>query len=956
MLIGAMLIVSMVAPVMVARMGRGALALFALLPAATAVWTAMLLPTVLSAGPVEITWPFIPSLGLDLDLRLDALAALMCLVVSVLGVAVLLFSVRYFPAADDGLPKYAGSLLAFAASMLLLVLADNLLLLVTCWELTGLFSYLLIAHRVRKLFARRAASQAFIVTTAGGLCLLVGSVLLGVTAGTFEVSAIVADPPAGAAVSTAVVLMLIGGISKSAIVPFGFWLPGAMAAPTPASAYLHAATMVKAGIYLFVRLSPAFATLPWWRPSLVILGGATLISAGLVAMRQRDLKLLLAYSTVSQLGLMTLLIGSGLPGAVIAGTAVLVAHACFKGALFFVVGLVDTATGTRDMTQLSGVGRSLPGVATLAAAAAMSMAGLPPMLGFVAKEAGYAELFAGDALGVAAGVAMAVGSMVTVMYTARFWYGAFATKGDAPAATKPHTPAATKPHPPVPPRTMPVTRASSHWMLWPTVVLAGAGLVFGIWPNRLDGLLAAAVVDEGTRAGELALWHGFGWPLAATILATVAGAALCLLHWRWERRTGRVLAPVPEAGTVYRAVVAALDRFAVWLTAATQRGSLPVSLGGIAAVLVVFPGSVLMASSLAPGKVALTGSVTQAILVVVVAILALAVLRIRQAIAAVLTIGGIGYLIAVFYVLRGAPDLALTQLLVETVTLLAAVLILLRMPRTVLKQSASPRASKALRAGLAGGVGVVVAALALILPAQRHHLPAFGGRLTEVADRGGGTNVVNVILVDVRGWDTFGEISVLVAAAVGVSSLIFLRNPRNSPRRGAVLASGPDILPSPWLATNAIPRHSLILEVGTRLVFHLVIMFSLYVLFVGHNEPGGGFAAGLIAGIALALRYLAGGRYELGEAAPVDAGVVMGSGLVIAGGTAAAGLMVSEAALTSFTWQAQLPWLGEWSVTLSTVFDIGVYVVVIGMVLEVLRSMGAELDRQAYDSAREVRV
>lgn len=923
-LLGALIVAALAIPALVTRFGRGVLGVAALLPAGIAVWCAALIPAVAGRGEeAAVRHEWIPSLGLSLDLRLDVLSLVMCLVVSVVGAGVLAYSVRYFPPRDDGLAKFGGSLLAFIAAMLGLVLADNLILLVVCWELTGILSYLLIAHRVRKLSSRRAAAQALMVTTAGGVTLLVGAVLLGVTAGTFTLSEILAHPGDGAATAVAVALMLVGGVSKSAIVPFHFWLPGAMAAPTPASAYLHAATMVKAGIYLFARLAPAFAALPWWRPSLMVLGAVTLVVGALYALRQTDLKLLLAYGTVSQLGLMTLLLGAGSPAAVLAGLAVLIAHATFKSALFFVVGILDVSCGTRDLRRLSGVGRHRPVLAALATAAALSMAGLPPMIGFVAKDAGYAALLASGSLGAVAAGAMFLGAVLTVAYSARFLWGAFATKSGVNDTS--------------------VSRPM-WWMSAPTAVLVLAGLLLGLWPQPVDRLLSAA---PGAPAHTLALWHGWTLPLGMTLAALAGGLAVFAGQRRRERVKGRLTGPGREAGAGYRAIAAAVDVAALRITLGTQRGSLPVSLGAIVGVLVVFVGTVLAGARLTVGDVVLTASLPQGVLMLAVAGLGLAVLRIRQAIGAVLAVGGVGYLIAVYYVLRGAPDLALTQMLVETVTLVAAVLVLMRMPRGAMLAHPSGRAARVVRISLACAVGALMAALALIIPGQRRARPVFEGLLDQVAETGGGDNVVNVILVDVRGWDTFGEISVLAAAAIGVSSLIFLRNPRTSPKRVGGAEPGVGRSASPWLVTNEVPRQSLLLEVATRLIFHMMIIFSVYVLFVGHDEPGGGFAAGLIAGIALALRYLAGGRAELGEAAPVDAGVAMGIGLALAAGSALAGPIAGRAALTNLVWSADLGAAGHWSFSVATLFDIGVYLVVVGMVLEVLRSLGGELDRQA---------
>ncbi len=927
------------APWLVGRLGRAALPVLALAPAALAIWFVTMLPSLARGGEFHSRVGWAPGLGLALDLRLDALSGVMCLVVTVVGTAVLAYSARYFPPNDDGLPKFAGSLLAFTAAMLGTVLADNLILLVIFWELTGLSSYLLIAHRVRKKSSRIAASQAYIVTSAGGLAMLLGAILLGVRGGSFRISEILASPPTGPWVVAGVALLVVGGISKSAIVPFHFWLPGAMAAPTPASAYLHAATMVKAGIYLFARFAPAFAALGFWRPVLVVLGGVTMLAAGGAALVQRDLKLLLAYGTVSQLGLMAMLTGAGNPGALLAAAAMLIGHATFKSALFFVVGIIDTRAGSRDLTELSGLGRRLPLIAVLAALAALSMAGLPPMVGFVAKEAGYAGLLAGGAAGTFGAVLATAGSVLTVAYTARFLWGAFASKPGVPLRSPVSEP-----------------ERAAAWMTVPTAALVAVGLLLGLAPGPMEDLLRAYASTAGaTGEGALALWHGFTTPVALTAISAVVGLAVFAAQRAYERRRGAVFGPGRPAGAGYRLLTAGVDHLAMRVTAGTQRGSLPVSLGAILVVLVAFPGTVLATSGLRPGSVVATAAPSQAVVAAAVVALAVTVIRARRALAALLLVGGVGYAIAILYVLRGAPDLALTQILVETITLIVAVLVVVRMPAAALSTPRSGPAAHGVRVALSVCVGALMTALALLVPGQRRAAPISADLAPDVLAHGGGHNVVNVILVDVRAWDTFGEISVLVVAAVGVSSLIFLRNPfMNRRNRRLAPPLAPPVAPGPsaWLATDLAPRRSLLLEVATRLVFHLIVIFSLYVLFVGHDEPGGGFAAGLITGIALVLRYLAGGRHELAEAAPIDAGAVMGLGLVVSAAMAIAGMVAGDAAFASAILTAHVPLIGEVSFVTSTIFDIGVYLVVVGVVMEILRSVGGELDRQSEVAAR----
>jgi multicomponent Na+:H+ antiporter subunit A len=926
-LLAGYLTLSLLAPVLVRAAGRNALLFCAVLPALTTVWVAWQLPDVLAGGSRFITVPWVPTLALTIDLRLDALSAILTLVVGAVGTGVFVYSARYFPAGDEGIGRYAAALVAFCGAMFGLVLADNLILLVIFWELTGLLSYLLIAHRTGKRSSRRAAQQAFLVTTAGGLALLVGAVLLGVHAGTFLLSEILANPPRGTTATAAVVLMLVGGLSKSALIPFQFWLPGAMAAPTPASAYLHAATMVKAGVYLFARLAPAFGGLAAWQPVLVVLGGLTMLYGGVVALRQWDLKLLLAYGTVSQLGLMTMLIGSGNPDALLGGLVVLLAHAAFKSTLFFVVGVIDIATGTRDLTKLTGLRRAMPALFWIAVAAAASMGGLPPTIGFVAKEAGFAGLLAGGGWGVAAVPVMVLGSALTVAYSLRFLWGAFADKSSA--------------------RVRHLDR-QSRWTTGPAAALAAVGIVLGLGSQYLEPLVQSHSLTAGlTHPEALGLWHGVTLPLVFSLIGWLLGAAIFTGQRRSEVRTG-IAKPTVGAGA-YAVITAGVDRIAVAVTSATQRGSLPVSLGAVLVVLVAFPGTMLIRSGAEPEAVNGRAHPAELVLGLIAIAVALMLTRVRRPLSAVLLIGGVGYAVAAVFIVRGAPDLALTQVLVETVTVVACLLVLTRLPDTAMY---SPRKGNWVRFVVAAGVGVLMTALALTVPNSRVLEPVSTGLGESAVNFGGGANIVNVILVDTRGWDTLGEITVLISAATGVASLIFIvRRTGSVPRRpsGRTGRAVPKPnRPSPYLTTDWWPQRSLLLEVVTRLIFHVIVLFSVYVLLVGHNEPGGGFAGGLIVGLALTLRYLAGGAFELGEAIRVDAGTVLGTGLLLAVTTAAYGLIAEGNALQSTIFSADLPILGELKLVTSTVFDIGVYLVVIGLVLDVLRSMGAELDQQDF--------
>lgn len=962
LLITGHLVAGLLAPLLVRWWGRRAFAVLALVPAAATVWTLGQTQAVLAGhGPAtRVGW--VPAIGLDLSFRMDTLSWLMALVVSGVGALVLAYCTAYFRSGASGLGRFAGVLTAFAGAMLGLVTADNLVLLFVFWELTTVFSYLLIGHYYERKASRRAAMQAIVVTTAGGLVMLVGLVLLGHVAGTYRLSAILADPPSGTAVTVAVVCLLVGAASKSALVPTHFWLPAAMAAPTPVSAYLHAAAMVKAGVYLIARFAPAYASLTVWQVLVLGLGGASLLLGGYRALRQDDLKLILAFGTVSQLGLVVLLVGHGSRAVALAGLAMLAAHALFKAALFLVVGVVDAATGTRDLRRLSGVGRELPWTAATGALATASMIGLPPFVGYVAKEAALDALGhspVGPAwTGPVLVAVVAVGSALTVAYGLRLWWGAFATKHDVPPAD-----AAPVSHP-------------SLVLVWPALALAVLGLGLGLAPGLGERLLRPyADAYPSGRPGHLALWAGLTPALGVTVLVLATGAGLFVARGPVARAQVR-MPRMPEADRIYRRGMRRLDDVAADVTAGTQRGSLPLYLGGILAVLVVGVWSAAAITGTWPSGVRGPDHVVEGVLAAVVVVSAVLTARSRRRLKAVMLLGVGGYAVAGLFLLHGAPDLALTQVLVETVTLVVFVLVLRRLPPYFSDRPLA--ASRWLRLGVGVAVGLTVALVALVAPVARVHTPVSADFAEQAYSFGGGRNVVNVTLVDIRAWDTMGEISVLLVAATGVASLVFVtrrggpvQRVRDAGETADVWTGAPDPareLRRPaaelraaerdpdrpgtrtWLragGTLSPERRSVLFEVTTRLLFPTMIVYALYLLFSGHNSPGGGFAAGLVTGIALTVRYLAGGRYELGEAAPVQPGLLLGSGLFLSAGVGLVAELVGGSVLQSWVLDWHLPVVGEVHLVTSLFFDIGVYLVVVGLVLDMLRSLGAEIDVQA---------
>lgn len=1003
----ALFAVAAVAPWIFRSTGRQGFYVLAAVPAAGFVWLLTRLPDVLAlqaaldagaaaparAAGLAVQVPWVPQLGISLSFRMDALAAFMSLIVLGVGALVLAYCARYFRTHEPKNAVFGGQLLAFAGAMFGLVTTDDLMVLYTFWEITSVLSFLLIGYAGQRIFARRSAIQALIVTTFGGLAMLVGLLMLGVQAGSWTVSGVLAaapellaDPALRPYAEWAVVLVLVGALTKSAQLPFHFWLPAAMAAPTPVSAYLHAAAMVKAGIFLVARLAPAYATLTSWQTLVIGVGLATLLVGGYRALRQTDIKLILAYGTVSQLGFLMVANGFGTRDAAMAGLAMLIAHTLFKAPLFMVVGIIDHETGTRDVRALSGIGRRHPVLAGMTAVAAASMAGLPPLFGFVAKEsvleaALHTAEHGGGVWAWTPLVVLSLGSVLTVAYTCRFLWGAFATKQerDDDGTLRPVPPTAFHSR---------VTALE----IGPAMVLTALCLALALVPGPIEQVITAhsgslTPLDAAEKPAYLALWHGFTVVLGLSAVIVGLGLLLAWQRTRLERLQARLQFPV-EAAKTYQKSIGVLDEVAVWVTGRTQTGSLSTYLGIILTVALALPLFYMvfpvgeeptrLVGLWTTAEIVVAEDAAQAFVVVAIAVGTVAAVRAHRRFMAALLVAITGYGAAAIFALRGAPDLAVTQVLVETIVLVTLVLGLRTLPAHWDQQADRPRRWPRLLIAVSFALVMMwVAATAL---AARTAAP-ISLAMPELAYKEGyGSNVVNVILVDIRAWDTWGEITVLAAAATGVASLIFLQH---RDRRGRSLAEaktgsvgritaesalGTAVLKtarrfavddsSAWLEggrTLAPERRSIVFEVVTRLLFHAIVLFSVYLLLAGHNTPGGGFAGGLLAGLALTLRYLAGGRYELEHALKVPAGVLLGSGLALA---SLAGLVplffggqVLQSAAVEFH---DLFLLGDVKLVTATVFDIGVYLVVVGLVVDVLRSLGSEIDRRG-DEARQAR-
>ncbi|MFJ4292135.1 monovalent cation/H+ antiporter subunit A [Cupriavidus sp. NPDC089707] len=861
----------------------------------------------------RVSW--LPALGLDLSLRLDGLAYLFALLVVGVGLLVILYA-RYYLARNESAVRFFCLLLLFMAAMMGVVLAGNLLLLAVFWELTSILSFLLIGFWSWRGDARQGARMALTVTGGGGLALLAGVLLLGHICGSFELSAVLAQ--AGSVqrhplYMPMLVLILLAVFTKSAQFPFSFWLPQAMAAPTPVSAYLHSATMVKAGVFLLARLYPVLDGTNGWFYLVSMTGLATLIFGAAMALLQRDLKGLLAYSTISHLGLITLLFGLDTQLSTVAAIFHIINHAVFKASLFMAAGIIDHETGTRDLDRLHGLARYMPHTAVLAIVASLSMAGVPLFNGFLSKEMFFGETLAQGLLGEFNWVIPAAATMagaLTMAYSLRFIYGVFfgGSQPDVPNYP-PHEP----------PRFMKV----------PVEFLVVICLVVGLVPAYTVGTLLAAASLATLRAPlppySLNLWHGVNLPLVMSLLSLTGGTALFFLRRDALRRWQQSLEHL-NARRSFESGMRALERMATAITRALERGSLPGYIAWMLLALLAIPAWFLadldtLAGTVPAGALDPMGAAALAIL----AVLALAVVVARrQRLAALVLLGGCGLMVSLVFLRFSAPDLALTQLSVEVVTVVLLVLALFYLPRETAEQGGTARRTRDVVLALGGGTLLAVAAYAVM---TRPYDPVSAFYIEQSVPGGGGHNVVNVLLVDFRGFDTLGEICVLLIAGLAVQAL--LKGMR---------------LPTPSAAPDGLPwttqAHPLLLAILARLMLPLTLLVAVFILLRGHNLPGGGFIAALITSVALLLQYVASGvRWTEARIAP-DYRAIAGAGILLAGLTGLGSLAFGYPFLTTAFGHFHLPGIGEIELATAMIFDLGVFCTVTGTTLVIVSHLG----------------
>lgn len=907
-----------------------------------AIVSALLLATyfgALSQGDkIRYVSEWLPSLGLSFSLRLDGFTWMFATMVLAIGALVILYA-RYYMSPEDPVPRFFAFFQAFMGAMLGVVLSGNLIQLAFFWELTSIFSFLLIGYWHHNQGARDGARMALIVTGFGGVCLLVGFLLLGRISGSYDVDTVIASGAiirAHDAYLAALIFILIGAFTKSAQFPFHFWLPHAMAAPTPVSAYLHSATMVKAGIFLMILLWPALSGTTEWYVIVTLAGLATLVGGAWSAIFQQDLKGLLAYSTISHLGLITLLLGLGSPLAAVAAIFHTVNHATFKASLFMATGIIDHETGTRDLRQLSGLARYMPITATLAMVAAAAMAGVPLLNGFISKEMFLAEALdaqSGTIIDAALPFLATLASGFSVFYSIRFIHQTFFGPKPTTLPREPHE--------------------APHWMRLPIEVLVVLCLLVGIIPALTIGpvlrMAANSVLGDQMPEFSLAIWHGFNLPLLMSVTALVGGT---LAYIKFGARLNAVeVSPVIgriKARRTFEAVLAAVVDTARALHQITGTGRLQVQLRVIIAttLLMGMTPFLLFGYSRGPEPDTLIDPIFALLWVIggLCAVGAAWQAKFHRLVALIL-LGGAGLATCISFIWLSAPDLGLTQLLVEIVTTVLLLLSLRWLPHRkpdIWPERFSPVSVRVRRGGdlviaILGGAGMALLAYAMMTRPAPSTISDFF--IENAYSGGGGTNVVNVILVDFRSFDTLGEVTVLAIVALTVFSL--LRRFRPSPES---IEAPPqqrrqlkfDREHEHRSEGDTLVHYLFVPRIIMQWLFPVIVTLSLYLLIRGHDLPGGGFAGGITASIGILLLYMAGGTRWVEARLNIQPVRWISLGLLSAVLTGAGALLFGHNFLKTYFNYLTVPLIGDIPTASALIFDIGVYAVVVGTTVLIL--------------------
>jgi multicomponent K+:H+ antiporter subunit A len=895
--------------------------------AAAIVTAAALLLLLANAGAVyrgEIVtaaYSWVPQVGLDFAFFVDGLGLFFAGLILGIGLLIVIYA-RFYLSPDDPMGRFYAYLLLFQGAMVGIVLSDNILLLAVFWELTSLSSFLLIGYWRHSAEGRQGARMALVVTGGGGLLLLAGLLLLGEIAGSYRLTEILhrGDAVRASPLYLPMLLLVLGGaFTKSAQFPFHFWLPHAMAAPTPVSAYLHSATMVKAGVFLLARLWPVLSGTDAWFLIVTGAGLVTMLVGAWIALFKDDLKAILAYSTVSHLGLMTMLLGFATPMAAVVAVFHIINHATFKAALFMSAGIVDHEAGTRDIRRLGGLVHLMPISATLALVAAGSMAGVPLLNGFLSKEMMLEEAahtaYAGQVWILP--LLATGGALLSVAYSARFAIRVYLGRQRHDYPHHPHDPPA------------------GLWL--PVAILVVLVVAIGLLPALIAGpvveITARAVIGAASLPEyKLALWHGFTPALMMSVIAFAGGALLLVGCGRIE--AVRLSAPRLEAKAMFDTVVSAAAAGSLRLIGVLHTESLPRYFGVMITTIVVVGAAAFLSSTHAPGARAQL-PITLPALLGWVALLGTSAtivwLHTNRLLALILTsIVGLGVSLA--FVQFSAPDLALTQISVEVVTTILLLLALNLLPRTT---PAERRTARKVRDGVVAGLGGAgIGALAYaVMTRDLQSISEY--HLAQSKPGGGGTNVVNVILVDFRGFDTYGEIIVLCIAALAIYALL------DTSLRGAAAAR----LAAMRQEEEAADAHPLLLVVVTRVLLPLALTVGVYIFLRGHNEPGGGFIAGLVVAIALLMQAMASGYAWAAARRRLNAHTMLGLGVLAAGLTGLGSILFRRPFLTSTFGYFHVPLIGEFELASAMLFDVGVFFTVVGTVLLSLSQIARVAER-----------
>ena len=871
-------------------------------------------PSVLDGERFVERFEWIPAAGLELAFRLDGFALLFALLILGIGLLVILYA-RYYLSEQDNMPRFYAMLILFMTAMLGIVLSENLIQLWLFWELTSISSFLLISFWNHKSEARKGARMALTITGMGGLALFAGILLIGQVVGSYNLTDVLAqgDLIRGSELYPYIlVLVLLGAFTKSAQFPFHFWLPHAMAAPTPVSAYLHSATMVKAGIFLMARLYPALAGTDMWFLIVTLTGLATLLVGAYMALFKHDLKGLLAYSTISHLGLITLLLGLNSKLAAVAATFHIINHATFKASLFMAAGIIDHETGSRDMRKLNGLWRYMPHTAMLAMVAALAMAGVPLLNGFLSKEMFFAETLQQGSLGALSWilpVLATVAGIFSVAYSLRFIHDVFFNGEPINLPKTPHEP--------------------PRYMKIPVEILVALCFVVGIAPGLVVAEIlhsaATSLLQGETPYYSLAIWHGFNFPLLMSFIALLGG----IVVYATRKQLFEFQAQFPERDAkaifdqnIKRIVDAATRIYGTLENGSLQRYTMLFILS--VALFTTVPMTKLINLEGARPLLPVDGISIVATIILVVSTLVTLIWH-RKRMIALIAVSVVGLIVSLIFARFSAPDLALTQLSVEVVTVILLMLALFFLPQVTAK-AASP-SSVVRDLGLATLIGGVMATISYAMMTHPQ---------TSIADffiansktGGGGTNVVNVILVDFRGFDTFGEITVLGIAGLGIYKLI---------ARMKLFMPSADLNGIPW----SNDHHPMMLATVSRALLPLALLVSAYIFLRGHNLPGGGFIAGLVTAVALILQYIANGVDFMRERSKLNYQWLISVGLIIAGATGMGSWLFGYPFLSSWFDYFYLPGIGKFELASAMLFDLGVYLTVIGSTLLILGNLGA---------------